>query len=371
MTNADPMTRPAPRPRVLRGLVRLAWQQPLYAIPFAIFFGTMFARGWSGFLLSYKVSLVLSYTIGLGVWAAGTTVVRRLFRSRPDCDAPIWQVAAAYTAGSLLGAYAGGVIVQMAVLPGFLGGTRELVVMGLYTVLFCALFMAISYARVFHLRAVERARAVETIRAELAQAELRALRAQVNPHFLFNTLNSIAALIPENPKAAEETTTLLAEVFRFSLSASGREHTALGEELAFLRACLRIESTRLGARLNVREEIEPGLDTLPVPSLLLQPLVENAVRHGVAATPRGGTVRIAARREGALLHIEIADDGPGMESAPADSADGFGLRSVRERLLALGPPHSLEIDTRPGSGTRVRVTLPCEPAATTAPPPKE
>jgi two-component system LytT family sensor kinase len=203
---------------------------------------------------------------------------------------------------------------------------------------------------------------VETMRAELAQAELRALRAQVNPHFLFNTLNSIAALIPVNPAAAEETTTLLAEVFRYALRASGQENSRLADELAFLRAYLEIEQVRLGARLEVRFEVATGLDSIPVPSLLLQPLVENAVLHGVAPRSEGGAVLLSARREGDRLVIEIQDDGPGMSPGRAGGGNGFGLRSVEDRLRALGPPHAVHIESNPGGGTRVRVTLPCQPS---------
>jgi sensor histidine kinase YesM len=139
----------------------------------------------------------------------------------------------------------------------------------------------------------------------------------------------------------------------------------LGDELAFVRSVIAIERMRFGERLRVEEAIEPGVESVSVPTLLLQPLVENAVQHGVGATPSGATVRIAARREGDLLRLEVTDDGPGFApdgaSAARGSGQGFGLRSVRERLKALGPPHALVIDSAPGRGARVSVTLPLAP----------
>src|SRR5262249_19636433 len=154
------------------------------------------------------------------------------------------------------------------------------------------------------------------------------------PHFLFNTLNTIASLIHSNPAGAEDTTTRLADVFRYTLRASEREHARLGDELEFLRAYLDIERTRFGGRLRIEDAIAPGLESQLVPCLLLQPLVENAVRHGVSQRAEGGTVRITARRESDHLVIEVADDGPGFDGRGVPGGTGFGLHSVRERLRA-------------------------------------
>ncbi|HVP38525.1 MAG TPA: histidine kinase [Candidatus Saccharimonadales bacterium] len=350
------------RSKALRALANLIWKQPLYALPFALFFGTVYEHGWPGYLLALQVSVALAYPIGLGVWTARYLAVPRLKLPGYDAGAgTVWRESAVYAALAVLGAYVGAVFTQLWLMPGFLGGPRQVFITGGFTLIFCALFTALSYAQNFYRRWLDRVRAVEGMRAELAQAELRTLRAQVNPHFLFNTLNSIAALIPANPTVAEEITTRLAEVFRYALRASDREHATLGEELAFVRAYLDIEKVRLGERLRVEEDVRPGLESLPVPALLLQPLVENAVRHGVSPRVEGGVVRLAARREDARLVIEVADDGPGMAATPARGGTGFGLRSVQDRLAALGPPHALHIESNPGRGTRVRVTLPAEP----------
>jgi two-component sensor histidine kinase len=335
--------------------------QPLWAIPFAIFFGTLYGPGsWSGYVLAYQISLVFAYAIGFAIWVVASIIVPRIESGGGGVGLGV-QIGLCFVSASLVGSYVASFIVHFTLLPGFMGSWRSIAVSGMFSLLFAALFGGISFAIAFHRMSNERARAVEQARAELAQAELRALRAQINPHFLFNTLNTIAALIAIDPKAAEETTTRLAEVFRYALQGSERDHVALGAELDFVRDYLAIERTRFGDRLVVEESIATGIEAAPVPSLLLQPLVENAVRHGVSDRPGGGRVRIAARRDGDRLVLEVADDGPGMDGGTASSGTGFGLHSVRERLRALGPPHALEIESRPGEGTRVRLVLPFTP----------
>lgn len=353
------MGRPHARRSTGRDLLRLLWQQPLVAIPFALFFGALFVWESRGMVIVYEMALIFAYAIALCLWALRHFILPR-FSPRPAEPGrqQLAREALLYGAASLVGAYAAAAVIHFTIMPGFLGSARAVLISGMFTLLFCALFTGIAYAIVFYRQAVERARAVETVRAELAQAELRALRAQINPHFLFNTLNSIAALITENPAAAEETTTRLADVFRYALTATYHDSARFGDELEFLRSYLEIERTRLGQRLRVRVEVEPGLESARVPSLLLQPLVENAVRHAVSPRPEGGTVRLGARRVGDRLVVEIADDGPGMNPSGSAAGNGFGLHSVRERLRAAGPPHALEIESAPGAGTVVRVTLP-------------
>jgi signal transduction histidine kinase len=352
--------RPLPR-EILDAL----WQQPLWAIPFALFFGVLFAHGVAGWVKVYEMSLIFAFCIRAGLIVIARAILPPLLgacRDLPEASPRrVLTVSLSYVGGTVLASFGAAMIVNATLLPGFLGGPRSVLVSGMYAAVFSLLFTGINYARVFYFESVARARAEEQARAELAQAELRALRAQVNPHFLFNTLNSIAALIAENPVAAEELTTRLAETFRYTLATSDRSHAPLGDELAFVRSCLEIERTRFGDRLRIEEAIEPGLDSVPVPTLLLQPLVENAVLHGVGARLEGVTVRITARRDGAHLVLEVADDGPGLDGA-GEPGNGFGLRSVRERLALAGPPHAIHIESAPGAGTRVRITLPLHPA---------
>jgi sensor histidine kinase YesM len=158
--------------------------------------------------------------------------------------------------------------------------------------------------------------------------------------------------------------TRLADVFRHALTASGREHTRLADELDFLRSWLAIERVRFGDRLRVVEDVEPGLDDVPVPGLLFQPLVENAVRYAVATRAEGGTITLRVHRDtsGDTLTAEVADDGPGFSPGTRPRGNGVGLESVRERLRLGGEKHAFALESAPGTGTRVRITLPLAPA---------
>jgi two-component sensor histidine kinase len=357
-------------PSARMAFLMILWRQPLWAIPFALFFGTMFGSGFASYVLAYKMSLVFAYLIGLGLWVAHYIVLRDYYAcDEMERETPVLRLVITYSACSLVPAYIASAIIHFTLMPGFLGGPRQVAVSGMFTLLFTALFSGISFAASFYRQSMARARQVEGIRAELAEAELRALRAQIHPHFLFNTLNTIAALIHEDPSGAEDTTTRLAEVFRYTLRASDHEYARFADELQFVRDYLEIERTRFRDRLRIEEQVEPGLENISIPSLLLQPLVENAVRHGIAPRAEGGTVRLSARRaraangSGSTLEIEIADDGPGVrEGAP--SGAGFGLRSVRERIELAGPPHALAIESAAGRGTIVRLTLPIPTPAT-------
>ncbi|MFN8588821.1 MAG: sensor histidine kinase [Candidatus Eisenbacteria bacterium] len=331
---------------------------PLWAVPFTLFFGLLNGNTLETYRISFVVSLVFSFSIRYALLAAETWVVPNVLRAFGRSEAHWTLEGVAYTLTSLFASYVAALIVHAFIWPRFLDSSVAWVATGLYSLLFATLFSGLIYARVFYRQAVERARQVERIRAELAQAELRALRAQINPHFLFNTLNAIASLIAEDPAAAEDVVTRLADVFRYALTSSDREHVRLGEELAFLRSYLEIERVRLGERLRVAETIEPGVETALVPGLLLQPLVENAVRYAVAARPEGGTIRIEARRVADSLELLVADDGPGFREGTAPSGHGVGLESVRERLRLAGPEHTLTVDSAPGRGARLLVTLP-------------
>ena len=345
-------------------IVRSAGLIALWAVPFALFFGTLYGAGWSSYGWAYLVSLVFAAVIRVSVGLAGRFAVP-LLRRRTGADGRYpWMLdAAVYMAVSVTASYVAALIVDRFIVRGFLGSPRAWVVSGMFAVAFTLLVGGIIYARVFYRQAVTRAVALERMRSELERAELRALRAQVNPHFLFNTLNSIAALIHENPAAAEDVVTRLADVFRHALTASGREHTRLADELGFLRSWLAIEHVRFGDRLRVVEDVEPGLDDVPVPGLLFQPLIENAVRYAVAPRAEGGTITLRVHRDpsGETLTAEIVDDGPGFAAGGSPRGNGVGLESVRERLRLGGARHAFALESAPGQGTRVRIMLPLAP----------
>jgi signal transduction histidine kinase len=356
-------------PRKQRDLASLLLTPFAWAIPFALFFGTLYGQGIGGYGRAYLISLVFAVVIRAAtLW--GERGLVPMLRARRDGTPLGWiPEAAVYFTLAVSGSIVSAMLVDRFLMPGFLGSPRAWVVTSLFAMMFSILVGGIIYARVFYRTSVARAVALERMRSELARAELRALRAQVNPHFLFNTLNTIAALIGENPAAAEDVVTRLADVFRHALTASAREHTRLAEELEFLRSWLAIERVRFGDRLRVVEDIEPGLDDVPVPGLLFQPILENAVRYAVAPSEAGATLTLRVRRDanGRTLTAEIADDGPGFVPGVRPRGHGVGLESVRERLRLGGEGHAFALETAPGRGTRVRVTLPLEPTVVVAP----
>ena len=200
----------------------------------------------------------------------------------------------------------------------------------------------------------------------LLEARLDALQRQINPHFLFNTLNSVAALVRSQPELAREMTVKLANILRALL----KEHDAyvpLREELKFTDDYLDIEVVRFGAgKLRVEKEIDPRTLEVLVPSILLQPLIENSIKHGLEPRLHGGTVTLRSRLEGDRVSIEVADDGVGMNNRPAthrtgsaQSGSGIGLKNVQERLEVLyGNQALFNVTSNPGRGTLVSIEIP-------------
>jgi two-component system LytT family sensor kinase len=200
----------------------------------------------------------------------------------------------------------------------------------------------------------------------LTEAELKALRAQINPHFLFNTLNTIADLISSEPERAEAMTERLAEVFRHVLAGAERSLISVAEEFEFIGTYLQIEQARFGDRLLVKMTLDPPIATALIPPLVLQPLVENAIKHGLAPKLDTGTIRISAAGSGDSLSLVVEDDGVGWSRDSYDidfaragsTAEGVGLRNVRDRLEALyGKDAELRIASAPGLGTTVRIAI--------------
>ncbi len=197
------------------------------------------------------------------------------------------------------------------------------------------------------------------------RAELSALRSQMNPHFLFNTLHSISAVVRTDPAAAEAALERLGGVLRRLLDVNrlGADHVSLGDEWEIVRDQLALEQLRFGDRLEIVDQVDSDALDCAIPVFTLQPLVENAIKHGVARTSEKCTIRIAARVAGDNLELEVADDGPGAEPKAAMNAQGLGIRAVRQRLLSRYRDRSeMHIESKPGKGFLVRVTLPAEPA---------
>jgi two-component system LytT family sensor kinase len=232
--------------------------------------------------------------------------------------------------------------------------------------------MVISYAGEARRREQEAAElAIHSARLEanLAAARLGALQSQLNPHFLFNTFNTISAFTETDPKTARRMMARLGALLRFSLDHAGRQEVTLAEELRFLEDYLAIERLRFEGRLTVDVQIEDGVGEALVPSFVLQPLVENAVRHGTGAVLRDGHVQVCARRTGDLLKIGVEDDGVGLPAGwRLEDHAGVGLSNITRRLEQLyGPEHTFDVRSRREGGVCVEITLPfrreAQPAA--------
>jgi two-component system LytT family sensor kinase len=219
----------------------------------------------------------------------------------------------------------------------------------------------------------------ERLRRQITEAELRALRAQINPHFLFNSLNTIADLIVTAPARAERMTVQLAKVFRHALSNSDRQMITVDEELEFVRAYLEIEAMRFDDRLSVRFDIDEATATERVPSLILQPVVENALKHGLARKIGRGALQISVGRADGFLRLAVEDDGPGFSPYPPlplagmeanygagppfqtrkMRGNGVGLRNITERLATIYSGEAkILFESGTGGGSRVTLLLP-------------
>ena len=202
------------------------------------------------------------------------------------------------------------------------------------------------------------------LQAQLADARLGALRAQLDPHFLFNTLNAVSALVERDPRGVRRMLSRLGELLRHTLE-EGASEVTLQRELDLLERYLDIMRVRFGSRLDVSVDVAPGLRNALVPNLLLQPLVENAIKHAIAPNPEGGRITIAASREGERLVIRVRDDGPGPDGAIVQPGAGVGLANTRARLAEMyGAAQHLTLTTGLGgsAGTVAEVSLPWKDA---------
>lgn len=208
-------------------------------------------------------------------------------------------------------------------------------------------------------RARERDVRTAKLEAELARTQVHALQAQIQPHFLFNTLNTISMAVRQDQNdAAVRMMAHLSGVLRRSMEAAVRPETTLGRELRFIEDYLQIEKYRLEERLETRWDVDDTLLDARVPTMLLQPLVENAVRHGIAEQAEGGEITIHARKMNGTVDVRVEDTGAGLDP---EAEAHIGLQNVRRRLDAqYGSSASLSLAPRPGGGTVARVTLPLE-----------
>jgi two-component system, LytTR family, sensor kinase len=217
----------------------------------------------------------------------------------------------------------------------------------------------IAHVASYYLGFRERELRTSQLQAQLEKARLQALKSQLQPHFLFNTLNSISALMLTNVEAADRMITRLGDLLRISLETAGTQMTTLSRELEFVNCYIEIEKVRFEERLKVSVEVAPETLDASVPHLLLQPLVDNAIKHGISRLVAGGAIRIAAAKFDGDLHLEVRDNGPGLCESSHYSSRGVGLRNIRERLETIyGQNQSVELLTLPEGGALARVSIP-------------
>jgi hypothetical protein len=219
--------------------------------------------------------------------------------------------------------------------------------------------VSIVHALTYYRRSQERELQALELEARLTDAKLQALRAQLHPHFLFNTLNAISTLVHRDPNAADEMIVNLSELLRATLDTTERE-IPLSRELELLDRYLEIQQTRFGSRLQISRQIDPGVLSQLVPPLILQPLAENAIRHGIEPKTTPGLLTITANRREGILRLTLQDNGEGKAPAGNQPSHGIGLSNTRARLLELyGAQARLLAGKAPEGGFAVEVELPC------------
>jgi two-component system, LytTR family, sensor kinase len=302
-------------------------------------------------------------------WAAFTPFVLAAGRRHPLGAGPLWRTMAPHLWRMALLAPAQIVTTYMAhyvglailgqrppvTLAAWLVGLQGGIVWGtltgfLYYWLILGIQAAFVYQRMYQQQRVTSAE----LEGLLTEARLEALRLQVHPHFLFNTLNAISAFVEADPERARRMISRLGELLRRTLDGGSAAELPLARELDLLGPYLEIQRIRFGDRLSIEVDVSNGTAAALIPTLMLQPLVENAVEHGVSRTSNGARVRLSAERSGDQLRLEIADNGPG----PTKSGDGIGLANTRARLAGLyGSAGRLELAAAAG-GTVVTIELP-------------
>lgn len=238
--------------------------------------------------------------------------------------------------------------------------TRYVLVMMDYGILLYAMVLLIHYAVEYYARYQEGRIRASQLEARLAQAQLQALKMQLHPHFLFNTLHSISSLVQENPEAAEAMIARLSELLRLSLENTGAQEVPLSTELEFVERYLEIEQIRFCDRLQVRFDIDPQTLDAEVPNLILQPLVENAIRHGILPDCTG-LIEIRSRLDGGKLLLQVIDNGPGLacENPSSQSGSGVGLSNTRARLTAAyGKEHDFILRAASNGGVEAAILIP-------------
>jgi GNAT superfamily N-acetyltransferase len=290
-------------------------------------------KGWRGMRLGRRVPRILAASLILGVLA---TILQS------SLGLATWQIEA--------------LVIGPPAWQPFLSFVIDIVNLASVFLLWSALYFGALAVREHKSRALREAELARALQA----AELRLLKSQLNPHFLFNALNTVRALIAEEPGRAQSAVTELARTLRYTLGSGHGELVTLEQELATVQDYLALEALRLGERLRTRIDVDPQARKLRIPVMLLQTLVENAIKHGIAELPAGGVLRICAWTAGGVLLLEVENPRP--EPRAQRLPEGIGIPNAQRRLhLLFGPEATLDLDLSQPARALARVSLPLPP----------
>ena len=317
------------------------------------------ARGFEYFIWNQIVAQSIGYTIH-GLFELGGLLRIDAWVRRSGWVAKTVYYSVVSTAGVLIGFGIVALVLDPALFTNWLKQPHMVITMAVVSIMISLVLSMVLLQRERRARveielAQERVR-VERVEREAVLANLRALQAQIEPHFLFNTLANVTSLIDPDPAKAKHMLESFIRFLRASLAATRNESTTLAEEAELIASYLEVLRVRMGTRLRYSVDVPEELATFSLPPMLLQPLAENAIRHGLEPKVDGGEVNMRAWRDGAHVVVELADSGVGF--APT-TRGGVGLSNLRQRLkLLFGERAALEVADAPGAGARVRVLLP-------------
>jgi two-component sensor histidine kinase len=337
--------------------IGLAFQQMyLWALltPFVVWLASRFSVEQSNLWMKLLILVVIGMVIAFSVDLLNSTIVRNFAGPPPRSPG---MASASHVGGGLgrsRGPGAGGIF-------GVLRGPMILNHFIIYWGVLAAGFARDYFIR-FRARELETARLqAETaqLQTQLAEARLSALNAQLNPHFLFNTLHAVSSLVERDPRGVRRMIARLSELLRYTLDGGAEHEVALAQELAFLEKYFEIMQIRFQERLEIDVQIDDNARDALVPNLILQPLAENAVKHGVDKVSGTGRIRILARRDGDRLVLSVSDNGPGPQKIARLDEAGVGLANIRQRLEELyGDAQSFKLAEAPSGGTVAQIVMP-------------
>jgi signal transduction histidine kinase len=350
------------RPNLLRNLLyTFIWNMGFVVVftVLGLLFGPKVQMGrllWANFVIANCIGYLIHGGFALGNTLLATRIWERGFVLRSAYYAGITLV------GVFGGYWLGFALLGMDDARGFVFSAQGAGEIGLLSLIIAAILASVFLARERQARAEaafqrERAR-VEATEHQFHLAQLKMLEAQIEPHFLYNTLANVISLVDADPAAAKRMVTRLIDYLRYAAEAGGTGEATVGRQIELLQAYLDLMALRTNARLSYRVEMAPDVASLPLPPMLLQPLVENAIKHGLEPKIAGGQVCVGARREDSLLVLTVADNGLGFRTTRGDGTGGLGLANLRARLESLyGARARMTIeDTQPG--TMVTLALP-------------